>query len=98
MPITLKTAQQSQTNTQPRSPKRSMKMKNLTQRITGSLALLASLIILTLNAGAGTPTPFTAGNIVVERINVSGTTGNAQQVDVVEYNTGGGLAQTISLP
>ena len=96
--ITLKTAQPSQTNPQPRSPKGNMKTKNLSQRITGSLALLAALIILTPNAGAGTPTPFTAGNIVVERINVSGTTGNAQQVDVVEYNTGGGLAQTISLP
>jgi hypothetical protein len=76
-----------------------MKMKNLTQRITGSLALLASLIILTLNAGAGTPTPFTAGNIVVERVN--GTTSGAQQVDVVEYNPSGvtaTLIQNVLLP
>ena len=73
-----------------------MKMKNLTQRITGSLALLTALIILTPNAGAGTP--FTAGNIVVERVNVTGTSGNAQPVDVMEYNTSGGVVQTISLP
>src|ERR1039458_8937410 len=97
MPITLKIAQQSQTNTQPRSPKRNMKMKNLAQRITGSLALLTALIILTPNAGAGTP--FTAGNIVVERVN--GTTSGAQQVDVVEYNPSGvtaTLIQNVLLP
>jgi len=74
-----------------------MKMKNLTQRITGSLALLTALIILTPNAGAGTP--FTAGNIVVERMTVSGTASSAQLVEVVEYPPGGGTAaQTISLP
>src|ERR1035437_6805682 len=74
-----------------------MKMKNLTQRITGSLALLTALIILTPNAGAGTP--FTAGNIVVERMTVSGTASSAQLVEVVEYPPGGGAAaQTISLP
>ena len=72
-------------------------MKNLAQRITGSLALLTALIILTPNAGAGTP--FTAGNIVVERMTVSGTASSAQLVEVVEYPPGGGTAaQTISLP
>jgi hypothetical protein len=73
-----------------------MKMKHLTQVITGSLALLSGLIILTPNAGADQA--FVAGDIVVERLNIAGTVGNAQQVDVLEYDTSGALKQTISMP
>ena len=71
-----------------------MKMKNLTQRITGSLTVLTALITMTPNASHAAA--FTAGDLVVERID--GTTSAAQLVNVVEYDTSGTSKQTIAMP
>jgi hypothetical protein len=75
-----------------------MKIKNLTQRITGSLALLTALMILTPNAGlAGA---FTSGNLVVFRAgDGSAALSSASTAAFVdEYTTSGTLVQSIALP
>jgi len=75
-----------------------MKIKNLTQRITGSLALLSTLVMLTPNAGlAGALTP---GNLVVFRAGdgSAGLNNTATAAFLAEYTTAGALVQTIALP
>src|ERR1035438_10543047 len=75
-----------------------MKMKNLTQSITRSLAVLTVLISLTPNAGhAGA---FTGGNLVVYRIGDGSTTltSVATAAFLDEYTTSGTYVQTINLP
>ena len=53
-------------------------------------------MLITLTPNAGHATAFTAGDLVVERID--GTTSAAQLVNVVEYDTSGTLKQTIAMP
>ena len=75
-----------------------MKMKHLTQIITGSLALLSALIILTPNVGlAGA---FTAGNLVVYRAGTGAAAlNNSSTVAFLdEYTTSGTLVQSVALP
>lgn len=61
------------------------------------LLSLASALTLATPVTAGN---ITAGNIVVERIGDGSTTLNnaAAPIDILEYNTGGTLVQTISIP